>query len=267
MATAGIFILVRHPSDGWKVLGLQGAGMLLSVTIAAAFIYTEVPIKLPTWSLTLTSLRMGWSMFLLRNSINLYDVGNAFILGLFAPPEAVGFFAGAEKIAGALVGLLGPIDQSLYPRLSRLVQHDRSAANQLAKLSIFVMSSTGTVLSLAAFVGAPWIVPLILGKSFAASAPVLRIMAPMPLLEGISTTLGVLWMLPLGLDRQFNKVILGAAALHIGLCIVLAPRFAQLGMATAGVLSELFVTLALYFILHRQGLNPLASRKHDRIAQ
>jgi len=262
-ATAGIFIIVRHPSDGWKVLGLQGSGMLLSVAIATAFVYREVPFRLPTWPLVRNSLRMGWTMFLNCGAVSFYGIGNSFLLGLFVSPEAVGFYAGAEKIAHALMGLLGPVHQSLYPRLSHLVHHDRPAANRLARLGLLVMGSMGAVLSLAAFLGAPWAVQIILGKSFAASVPALRILAPLPFLDAVATMLGTLWMLPLRMDRQFNTVVMVAGALNIGLALLLAPRFAQLGMASAVVIVELFVMIALFVTLHRRGLNPLSAGRNE----
>lgn len=262
-ATAAIFIFVRHPGDAWKVLVLQGAGLLFSVIAATIFIYREIPVRLPRWSLVHKTLRMGWSMFVFRGSTSLYGVGNAFILGLFAPPEAVGFYAGAEKLSRALMGLLVPVHQSLYPRITRLIKEDRPVANRLAKLTMFIMSSAGTILTLAAFLGAPWIIPLVLGRSFAASVPVLRIMSPLPLLDAVGTMLGILWMVPLGLDRQFNKVVMAGGALNLILAVILAPRFAQLGMAGALVCTEIFVVLTLYIKLHRQGLNPLMAKQDD----
>jgi len=263
-ATAGIFILVHHPADGWKVLALQGGGSLLSVTVATALVYREVPFRLPTWRLVSNTLRMGWSMFLFQGSMSLYGAGNAFILGLFASPAAVGIYAGAEKLARALMGLLAPIHQSLYPRLSHLVQHNRPAANRLARSSMFLLTSAGVVLSLAAFLAAPWAVPLILGRSFAASVPVLEILAALPLLDALGTMFGVLWMVPLGLDRQFNRVILAGGVLNLVLAVVLAPRFAQLGMAAAVVATEVFVALALYLTLRRRKLSPLAATRMDQ---
>ena len=263
-ATAGIFIMVRHPADGWKVLVLQGSGSLLSVIVATALVYREIPVRLPNWRLVRDTLRMGWSMFLFRSSMSLYGAGNAFILGLFASPEAVGFYAGAEKLARALMGLLVPVHQSLYPRLSNLVQHNRPAANRLARFSMFLMSSIGMALSLAAFLGAPWAVPFILGNRFGASIPVLQIMAALPLLDALGTMFGVLWMVPLGLDRLFNRIILAGGALNLVLAVALAPRFAQIGMAAAVVATEIFVTLALYATLRRRGLSPLAGRQHVR---
>jgi len=256
-ATAGIFIVVHHPVDGWKVLALQGGGSLLSVVVAAAMVYREVPIKVPGWRMVRDTLRMGWSMFLFRGSMSFYGAGNAFILGLFASPEAVGFYAGAEKLARALMGLLVPIHQSVYPRLSNLVQHNLTAAKRLGRSTMFLMSFVGAALSLAAFLSAPWAVPLILGKGFAASVPVLQVMAALPLLDALGTTFGVLWMVPLGLDRQFNRAVMAGGVLNLVLAVIFAPRFAQLGMAAAVVATEVFIVLALYIVLHRRGLNPL----------
>ena len=256
-ATAAIFILIHHPGDGWKVLVLQGSGSLLSVVVATALVYQEIPIKLPSWRLVRDALRMGWSMFLFRSSMSLSGAGNSFILGLFASPTAVGFYAGAERLARALMGLLVPLHQSLYPRLSHLVQHDRPAAKRLARSSMFLMSSLGAVLSLAAFLGAPWAVPLILGKSFVASVPVLEIMAALPLLDALGTMFGVLWMVPLGLDRQFNRAVIAGSALNLVLAVFFAPRFAELGMAAAVLATEVFVVLALYLTLRRRKLTPL----------
>ncbi|HET9179530.1 MAG TPA: oligosaccharide flippase family protein [Terriglobia bacterium] len=263
-ATAGIFIIVHHPADGWKVLALQGGGSLLSVVVAAAMVYREVPLKLPDWRMVRDTLRMGWSMFLFRSSMGLYGAGNAFILGLFASPEAVGFYAGAEKLARALMGLLVPIHQSLYPRLSNLVQHNLPAAKRLGRSSMFLMSSTGAALSLAAFLGAPWAVPLVLGKGFAASIPVLQVMAALPLLDALGTTFGVLWMVPLGLDRQFNRAVMAGGVLNLILAVVFAPRFAQLGMAAVVVATEVFVVLALYIVLRRRGLGLLVPVQIER---
>lgn len=258
-ATAGIFIIVRHPGDGWKVLVLQGSGSLISVIIATALVYREIPIRLPAWGLVRDTLRMGWSMFLFRSSMSLYGAGNAFILGLFASPEAVGIYAGAERLARALMGLLAPIHQSLYPRISHLVQNNRPAANRLARFGMFLMSSTGLVLALAALLGAPWAVPLILGKSFGESIPVLQVMAALPLLDALGTMFGVLWMVPLGLDRQFNRVILSGGLINLILAVALAPHFAEIGMAAAVVGTEVFVVVALFAALRRRGLTPLTA--------
>jgi len=107
-------------------------------------------------------------------------------------------------------------------------------------------------------------VPFILGNRFEASIPVLQIMAALPLLDALGTMFGVLWMVPLGLDRLFNRIILAGGALNLVLAVALAPHFAQIGMAVAVVATEIFVTLALYATLRRRGLSPLAGGEDER---
>ena len=263
LAAAGIFILVHHPSDGWKVLALQGTGTLFSVIVATVFVYREVPLRLPNGSLIWETLRMGWNMFIFRGSLGLYSTGNTFILGLFAPADAVGFFAGAERITRAFMGLLTPVHQSLYPRFSRLAKHDPPTAKRLARFTLLVMSAMGAVASVAVFLAAPWIVRIVLGKGFAPTVPVLRIMAALILLSAVSTMLGLLWMVPLGLDRAFSRIVFATGVLNITLALILAPRFAQAGVACSTVAAEVFAAVTLSTILHRQGLNPLAALRKE----
>lgn len=259
LATAGIFILVRSPSDGWKVLALQGAGLLLSVMVATVLVFREVPLRLPNGQLVWKTLGVGWNMFIFRCSLGLYSTGNTFILGLFAPADAVGFYAGAEKISRAFMGLLAPVQQSLYPRFSRLVREDRPTARRLARIALLAMSAAGAASSLVVFLAAPWIVRIVLGKGFAPTIPVLRIMAALIFLDAVSTMLGMLWMVPLGLDRSFSRVVLAASLASVALAIALAPRFAGTGVASAVVAAEVFGTCMISVILHRQGLNPFAN--------
>jgi polysaccharide transporter, PST family len=115
VAAGGVFFLVRSPADAWRVLGLQAGASLLSTGCGLVLAYREVTLRRPSAALTFSALRTGWSMFLFRSSAMLYTTGNSFLLGLFAPPVAVGYFAGAEKISKAVMGLLNPLNQAFYP--------------------------------------------------------------------------------------------------------------------------------------------------------
>ncbi|MFO1518589.1 MAG: flippase [bacterium] len=264
-STLAIFLIVRSPDHAWKVLVLQGGGAFLSSSVALWIAYRGVPFQVPNFFLTLQALKMGWTMFLFRSAVSLYTVGNTFILGLFAPPEFVGFYAGAEKISKALVGLLTPINQALYPRLSYLAQESRAKAAQLTQISFKVMGGIGMLMGVVAFIGAPIWVRLFLGSGFEASILPLKILSFLPLLIALSNVLGIQWMLPLGMDRAFNWVIIGAGLLNLTLAVLLAPRFAQVGMAWAVVISEIFVTGAIFVLLRMKRLDPFSYREAQNI--
>ena len=256
LALITILLCVRGPEDGWKVLVLMGMTSLLSTLAALVFAYREVPVRWPRRVYVWEALRLGWTMFLFRSAVSLYTVGNAFILGLFASPRIVGYYAGAEKISRAFQGLLGPFSQALYPRLSRLAQRSRTEAARLVQVSMRVMGLGGMLMGLVVYVSAPLLVRILLGEGYETSVPVVRVLALLLPLIAISNVLGIQWMLPLGLDRPFNAIIIGAGIVNLTLAILLAPRYAHLGMAWAVVISEAIVTGSMYILLRKLALYP-----------
>ncbi|ADW20930.1 flippase [Thermus scotoductus] len=253
-----LFLWVKGPSDTWKVLALQGGASLLATLLALYLAYREVPLFLPTLKGVLEALRLGWSMFFFRSAVSLYTLGNTFILGLFAPPQVVGYYAGAEKISKAVLGLLSPVSQALYPRLSHLVRRAPAEAARLARLGLWTMGLSGLFLGLLVFALAPFLVRLFLGEGYDPAVLALRLLAFLVPLIALSNVLGIQWMLPLGLDRPFNAIIVGAGLFNLGLALLLAPRLFHVGMALAVVVSELFVTLGMWLYLKRSRQDPFA---------
>jgi len=206
---------------------------------------------------------MGWSMFLFRGSVSLYTSGNAFILGLFVSPQLVGYYAGAERISGAFVRLLGPVTQTLYPRLSHLVWHARSRAARLARIGVLIMGGGGVALGVFVFAVAPQLVRIILGPNFGPAVPVLRVLSLLIPLVGVNYALGMQWMLPLGLDRAFNTITVLAGLINISLATALATSYKDLGMAWAVVAAEVFVAVSMYLVLSARNLNPMSYPKDE----
>ena len=257
LSTVAIFIFVHRPEEASRVLVFQGVGFLLSFAVGLALAYRQVPVQMPTWRSSREALRMGWGVFLLRGSISLYTVGNAFILGLFVSPQIVGYYAGAERISKAFIGLLNPLSQTLYPRLSHLIHRDRERAARLARLGVLLMGGGGATLGVTVFITAPLLVRIILGAGFAEAITPLRILCLLLPIVGINFALGFQWMLPLGLERSLNKITLLAGVINVALAAMLAYVYRDLTMTWAVVLAELFVTVAICALLRSMRLSPL----------
>jgi PST family polysaccharide transporter len=251
-ASLGVFVCVHRPEDAWRVLGLQAVASTISTGAGLVMAYREVGLCLPTPATVGAAFQTGWTMFLFRSSAMLYTTGNSFLLGLFAPPEAVGYFAGAEKISKAFMGLLNPFNQAVYPRLSRLVKHSPYDAAKLFRANAAVVGAGGLVLGLAVYAGAPLLVRFLLGPEMMPAVPVLRLLALLPPVIGVNTLLCTQWMVPLGMDGLLNRTILTAGLINICLAVVLAPRYQQMGMACAVTGAELFITLTASFIYFRR---------------
>lgn len=237
-----VLLFVHTPADGWKVLALGGLAPAMMTLAGLALAYRQIPLHRPTVALVRTALKMGWPMFVFRSAESLYGVGNVFLLGLFAPPVLVGYFASAEKIAKAVSGLLNPIREAIYPRLSSLAKSGgRSAAAPLARAGAAITICGGLLLSALLLMEAPGIARLLLGGTFGPAVEVLRIFSALPVLLSITYSIGFQWLLPFGRDAVINQIIFAAGVVNVVLSILLARPYAHVGMAWAVVLSEAVV--------------------------
>jgi PST family polysaccharide transporter len=263
-AAAFVFLVIRTPGDGWKVLALQAAAGCACTLTLTLWMYREVAFRRPRWRDSTRALRAGWDMFLFRGAYNFYSTANAFILGLFVSPVQVGYYGGAERIARALQGLTLPLTQALYPRMSHLVSQSTVKAARLARFTLSLAGATGLVFALLLALSVRWlVVPIILGPGYEPSASVLYIFALLLPVNTINSALIMHWMLPLGMEQLVSKITLGAIATNVILAALLAPRFAHVGMAWAILIAETGKFTVLVLILLWRGLTPMSALRES----
>ncbi len=255
-AVALIFMFVRSPSDAWRVLLIQGIGAAIASLISLMMAWREAGFALPSVRSSTRVIWAGGHMFFFRAAVSLYTVGNAFLLGLFVPPQQVAYFAGAERVVKALISLLDPLTRIIFPRLSYLISNSPASASKLSRKAIAFMSMSGIVLAVLVLISAPAITRIVLGSQFEEAIPVLRALALLIPLIAISNALGVQWMLAMKMDQAFNTIILTAGILNLCLALLIVPRFSYMGMAYVVVLVETFVTGGIAVYLWLSGKSP-----------
>jgi PST family polysaccharide transporter len=251
--TALIFVFVTSPDKGWIILALQGISSTLVALVLFVAMYRDIAWHRPNTARGMAALRMGWSMFLFRSAVSLYTTANAFILGLFVPPAVVSFYGGAERSNKAAQAFMQPLSLALFPRMSHLIASNLARAAQVARRTLLLFGGLALVIGASVAMLAPFLIPKLLGPGYDPAVPVFQVLAILLPLIAISNVLGVQWMLPLGMDSIFNRIIMSAGLLNIALAVWLAPRYGAVGIAWAVVMAEGFVTLAQAIVLHRSG--------------
>ena len=259
VATLSIFVLVHNPDDGWKVMAAQCVGCVVAHGVTVVLAYREVGFVWPTLSSVLHALRLGWSMFLFRAVQGLTGSLNGLVLGWVAPMAALGQYAGAERISRVFQQGLWPINQALYPNLTKQMRDNRHDAMKMVRLSIFLLGGLGLLFGLILFLGAPLLVHVVLGDAFHGTIPALRVFALWIPLIALSTVIIFQLLLPNQMDDQFNVVVLTAGLLGFGCALLLAPGFQAVGIAWSVVVAQLYTLIAFSVVLARAGLNPFAS--------
>jgi polysaccharide transporter, PST family len=252
----GLFLFVHSTRDGPRALLIQATAPALSLAVGLILAYRDTPFTWPSMRLGWRALKSGGSVFAFRAGTAFNAAMNVVLLGFVAPPLAVAWFAGAEKIARAAVMGTAPIPLAFYPRINHQLATDRPGATKTVRLSIRILLVAGASIGIVLFLAAPLLVMILLGSGFAQTVPVLRVFALLPPCVALSSALGSQWMLTLRLDRQLNRIILSSCAFSI-LCSLLSGRlYGAIGVAASVVLAELLVIALILAVLRRRGLEP-----------
>ncbi|HEX5795246.1 MAG TPA: oligosaccharide flippase family protein, partial [Geminicoccaceae bacterium] len=163
LATIAIFLFVRGPGDGWIVLAAYAGAALLATAAGYALMLRQVRPGRLDLELISRTLRLGFSMFVMRISVLMHTAGNSFLLLLLGGPLQVAFFAAGEKLCRPAAWLMHPVNVALLPRLSHLVEHSPDQARAMATLSILLMTAVGIAFGVAIGLLSPWLVDLLFG--------------------------------------------------------------------------------------------------------
>lgn len=256
VATVSIFWLVHNPADGWKVMAAQALGCVVAHGITVVIAFSEVGVQLPSLRYIWDALKVGWSLFLFRGSQSLLTSVNGIILGVFASPLALGLYVGADKIGQVSRQSLWPLTQALFPHQVKEVRTDPKQAVRTVWLSFKILGGLGICSGLVLVFAAPLLIRLALGPSFHEAESTLRVLGALTPLTAVASVFGFQWMLPRGMDRQFNFVIFTAGLLHVVIASILTSLMGSMGMAIAVVCSQLYI-VGFFTIMFRQSLvNP-----------
>lgn len=254
------FLLVHQPDDYWLAILARSGCVVLGacLVMGVAFHGGHLRFVPPSLAAAREQLRRGWHVFLSSASIALYGSTNSVILGAMSGTQQVGYFSGADRIRFATQSVVSPLSAAVYPRIGSLINRDRPAAFALIRKLLALQGGGTLLISLGLFAFAPWIVRLALGPGYETSVDVLRLLAPIPFLVGLSNVFGVQTMLNLGMQRPFSRILMLSGAVNVCLLLPLTYLYGARGAAACVMFTEGFVTLAMALTLRRQGIRFLS---------
>jgi PST family polysaccharide transporter len=261
LATVGIFLSIRQPEDFLKyagLLGAQWAGAGLVGLLWAVF-GLRIRVYFPSLTEILDAMKEGWTIFLSTAAISFYTTGNAFILGILTNNTIVGYYSAAEKLVKAIAGLLSPLVQALFPRVSKLSKAP-GQKNAVTSTTVLMFFLIGTSLTLIIFFGAPLIVNTALGPKYKEAIPVFRILSFVILNLSTAHVWSTLIMIGSGFDRVVLANVIAAALINLSLAIILVPLFEHVGMAIAYLASETWINVFSFVFTIIKGVNPIFRR-------
>ena len=123
--------------------------------------------------------------------------------------------------------------------MSSIARQCKQRAGRLALYGVLALCTVGAIMAAFLYSLAPVLIRVAVGPGFEAAIPVLRLLSLILPLLAVTNALGMNLLLPLGKDRLFATIVIGAGILNIGLAIWWIPLYGQLGAAYAVVTSQL----------------------------
>ncbi|MFH4543807.1 oligosaccharide flippase family protein [Vibrio alginolyticus] len=198
------------------------------------------------------ALKLGSGMAFFRLSTTMYITLNGIIVGLILSPLSLVIFSIPEKIARGIVALLSPLSQAIFPRLSYLVEKTNNSNNHFVN-SMFISIFFGLSLSVGLFFLSPYLVSLFLSDNQNEASQVLKYFSVLPVLVSISNSFGLQYLVVMGYEKVFNKIIFSAAFMNLLMIYPLINFFEVQGAVYSVLITESYVSTMMFiaFIMTR----------------
>lgn len=255
-ALGGMVALMRGPDDGWIYFLCQALAWLCVLVTGIIWAHRQTGFSLRHIRAPRQVLKDGIRIFQLYLGSNVFDMLLPIVLGAVTSPAIVGLFVGADKLARAVVSLLGPFRTALFPRMTALMRESRAEAARLWRWALLRVGGLSVVISLTLFLAADIVVRHFLGPEAVAAADILRVLCLFPPLVVLNSILGVQWMIPVGQEATLRNAYIATGCLRLAICALLGGEQAAYGAALANILAELIVLATCGIRLQRVGMAP-----------
>ena len=256
-----IFILVRHPSDYLLALGLQSGGILVAgiAGLLSALASFNISFCRVTREEIRQVLRDGWHLFVSNAAATLYTNTYVFLVGILAGYTQAGYFSAAEKITRAMIGVLGPVTQTIYPHISVLAGQSRDMAIRFLRKGLVWIGVLSFLPSALLLIFARPIAFIVFASRAEGSVSTLRWIALLPFVLAISSIFAIQTMIPFGLEKQLSRIYIFAGLGSLACAIPAISRFGSPGAGACLMSVEIVVVSLMWVVLKRHGIDLLHS--------
>lgn len=251
-----LVLLVKQPSDFIWVNILFGASLVVSSILSLLHLHFryDISFKKPSIKGVTTELKDSSIIFLSTVSINVYTNINATILGLFAGYEAVGLYGIAEKIMMVLKQAPIVFSQVFYPAACKAASESFAKLVQLLQRGFIPFLIFFSLFCLVAFFNTHYIVYYFIKGENPQLQTIIRII----IIAVFITSLNIpayQTLLSFNFQKSYSFTLSLCCITSVMSCLFLTYNWGIWGTTINALITEIFVTGALYFILHMRHRN------------
>lgn len=243
----GIFCFVKNPDDvGIYTIIMQGTvfvGNLIAVPYLRKFI-TWIPVKQID---ILPHLKGGLIYFVPTIATSVYTMLDKAMIGwITKTPYENGYYEQAYKIVQMVLVVVTSLRTVTLPRVVRLYdEKNYSEIRNIIDTTIRFVICIAMPMAVGLIMVAPQLIPLFLGESFQKCILIVRVLAVLIVVIGLSVLISGQCLTAMGKQRLANICVIAGAVINFIMNLVLIPLVGALGAAIATVAAETLILIML----------------------
>ncbi|EOU1841735.1 flippase [Clostridium perfringens] len=248
-----VFILVRNSDDAYLYSFLYSCTYIFSslIGIKIAKKKYNLRFKFVSFKMAFEELKEGWALFISQAMSKILSGFGVTVLGIVSTTSIVGIYSAIYKIPYTLTIFFSPISQALFPSVS--VSFSKSTdkgIDRVKKISLKIMPIF-VFLALFLTVFRKQIVRIIFGSEYENYCSLIIPLCLWFVFSIVNNFLGIQMLVASGKQKEYSKVFAISAILSIVLNMVFGALWSIYGIAWATFLSELNLSLLLFFTVKR----------------
>lgn len=239
-----IFLLVKNQKDFYLYFCIY----VLSTFIGNLSLWIYVPKyleKIQFKNLNLIQhLKPTISLFIPQIAVQIYTILDRTMLGMLIEDKSeVGFYEQSQKIIKLALTVISSLSTVMLPRIA-----NNFAMGNENKIKDYMEESIRFVLLLAwPMIFGIWLisdifVPIYFGNGFDKVIVLLQILSPILLIIGLSTIIGIQYLLPTNRQKKYTIAVTTGSIINILFNFILIPNFKSVGAAIGTIIAEITVT-------------------------
>lgn len=238
--TVAVFVVIKEPDDYIFQPILISAGYLFSGAIAFYMISRKWKVKIlkPSFRKSIIAIKKSSDVFLNNLMPNLYSNFSTILLGFYGGDVANGLLDAGTKFVGASQQLLGVINRTFFPFLSRKINKHKSFSRIAVGLS--------TLMAVLLFLFAPLIIKIFFTEEFYDSIIVLRIVSLSLIFLSLSSVYGANYLIIIGQEKKLRNITMFSSIIGFAVSFPLIYYFSYIGAAITVTLTRGILGLSVY---------------------
>lgn len=254
MSVVLVFTLIKDDSDVITYICILGISTLIGNFTLWPYL-TKIIIRVKLRELSLKRhIKPSVYLFIPQVALQVYQVLNKTILGIFVGTNYSGYFYNADTTIKMFLSLITSIGTVMLPHAAHAFAQGKR--EELDKL-MYTSANITTFITVAFMFGIASVslklAPIFFGSQFSIVGKAMIVEVPVIYFAGISGVLGTQYMLPTNQISEYSRSLILGAILSIVLDLLLIPMFSLMGAMLASVFAEFGVmAYQLYVVMIKE---------------